>query len=186
MSTLPVIGDVLKQLKKTNKGFPTYQIDHVVYFKFGYLLFITREPVPEAHDIFKRFAKVFEQTYTRFLDLQKAEKQAREKEIEFALEKVRSRTMAMQHSDELREVVLEIYKQLQKLNFESQACNIIIIDKETNNQEYWVSGFTQELYPESYEVPYINHPYIKNQIEAWKKGKTYEVFIYKGGRKNQF
>jgi signal transduction histidine kinase len=32
--------------------------------------------VPEAHEIFKRFAKVFEQTYTRFLDLQLKEEQA--------------------------------------------------------------------------------------------------------------
>lgn len=76
MSTLPVVGDVLKQLKETNGSFPSYQIDHVVYFKYGYLLFITREAVPEAHDIFKRFARVFEQTYTRFLDLQLKEEQA--------------------------------------------------------------------------------------------------------------
>ena len=76
MSTLPVVGDVLKQLKKTNGSFPSYQIDHVAYFKYGYLLFITREAVPEAHDIFKSFAKVFEQTYTRFLDLQLKEEQA--------------------------------------------------------------------------------------------------------------
>jgi hypothetical protein len=51
--------------------------------------------VPEAHDIFKRFGKVFEQTYTRFLDLQKAEAQAREAKIEAALERVRSRSMSM-------------------------------------------------------------------------------------------
>ncbi|MBT8180275.1 MAG: hypothetical protein KJO53_01670, partial [Eudoraea sp.] len=78
MSTLPVIGDVLKQLKKTNGSYPEYQIDHVVYFKYGYLLFITTKEAPDAHDIFKRFAQVFEQTYTRFLDLKKAETQARE------------------------------------------------------------------------------------------------------------
>ena len=76
MSTLPVVGDVLRQLKETNGSFPSYQIDHVAYFKYGYLLFITREAVPEAYDIFKRFAKVFEQTYTRFLDLQLKEEQA--------------------------------------------------------------------------------------------------------------
>ena len=78
MSTLPVVGDVLKQLKQTNGSFPSYQIDHVAFFKYGYLLFITREQVPEAHEIFKRFAKVFEQTYTRFLDLQLKERQAQE------------------------------------------------------------------------------------------------------------
>jgi len=42
-----------------------------------------------------RFGKVFQQTYTRFLDLQKAEAQAREAQIEAALERVRSRTLAM-------------------------------------------------------------------------------------------
>ena len=46
----------------------------------------------------KRFAKVFEQTYTRFLDLQKAEAQAREAQIELALERVRARSMAMHQS----------------------------------------------------------------------------------------
>jgi len=66
-------------------------------------LFITLEEVPEAHDIFKRFAKVFEQTYTRFLDLQKAEAQTREAQVENALEKVRSRTMAMHKSEERKE-----------------------------------------------------------------------------------
>jgi signal transduction histidine kinase len=76
MSTLPVVGEVLKRLKETNGAFPSYQIDHVAFFKYGYLLFITRAAVPEAHDVFKRFARVFEQTYTRFLDLQLKEEQA--------------------------------------------------------------------------------------------------------------
>ena len=48
----------------------------------------------EASIFFRRFAKVFEQTYTRFLDLQKAEAQARESQIQLALERVRARTMA--------------------------------------------------------------------------------------------
>ena len=103
-------------------------------------MFITTNTLPEAHDIFKRFAKVFEQTYTRFLDLQKAEAQARESQIELALERVRARTMAMQKVMNLREAVLVIYEQLQQLNFESKACNIIIIDKESGSAQYWVSG----------------------------------------------
>ena len=54
---------------------PKFQIFHIAYFDQGYLMFITYEPVPQIWDIFKRFAKVFEQTYTRFLDLQRAEAQ---------------------------------------------------------------------------------------------------------------
>ena len=60
---------------------------------------------PEEKDIIARFSKAFEQTYTRFLDLQKAEAQARESQIQSALERVRARTMAMQRSNELQEVL---------------------------------------------------------------------------------
>src|SRR6056297_1379225 len=112
MSSLPVIGDVLLQLKETNNGFPTYQIDHVAFFNYGYLLFITKEHIPDAHEIFKRFAKVFEQTYTRFLDLQKAEAQAREAQIEASLERVRTASLAMHKSDELLEVVTVLFEQI--------------------------------------------------------------------------
>jgi signal transduction histidine kinase len=70
------MGDGIREMLKAGGSLPTRQIDHAVYFKYGYLLFITLESVPEAHETFIRFAKVFEQTYTRFLDLQKAEAQA--------------------------------------------------------------------------------------------------------------
>ena len=78
MRTLPVVGKILDSIIEAGHPLPTFQIMHHAYFSKGFLLFITYEPVPESHDIFKRFANVFEQTYTRFLDLQKAEAQARE------------------------------------------------------------------------------------------------------------
>jgi hypothetical protein len=83
------------------------------------LLFITLEPCPEFHDVFKRFAAVFEQTYTRFLDLQKAEAQAREAQIEAALERVRSRTMAMQKSDEMTDVAGLLFEQVSALGIKT-------------------------------------------------------------------
>jgi multidrug efflux pump subunit AcrA (membrane-fusion protein) len=89
--------------------------NHVVFshvsMKHGFLGAI--DVVPIADDkaaILKRFAKVFEQTYTRFLDLQKAEAQAREAQIEAALERVRARSMAMHKSEELLELVKLLYK----------------------------------------------------------------------------
>jgi signal transduction histidine kinase len=137
MCTLPVIGEVLKQLKITNGSFPDYQIDHVVYFKYGYLLFITVEQVPEAHDVFIRFAKVFEQTYTRFLDLQKAETQAKEAQIEAALERVRARAMAMHSSKELEQVSLELRKQMSLLGQKDlEVCAIHLYD---TNEDYFDS-----------------------------------------------
>src|SRR6056297_2812036 len=55
----------------------------------------------EGLQIFKRFHNVFSLAYRRFRDIEKAEEQAREVEVELALERVRARTMAMQRSDEL-------------------------------------------------------------------------------------
>ena len=102
---LSKFGDKDQYVKIREGGFefPTRQFDHFVFLSNISLMFITYDPVPEAHDIFKRFGKVFEQTYTRFLDLQKAEAQAREAQIEAALERVRSRTMAMHKSEEVME-----------------------------------------------------------------------------------
>ena len=146
------------------------------------------EGIPYADDenkILMRFGKVFQQTYTRFLDLQIAENQAKEAEIELALERVRAKTMAMQHSDELREVVRIIYKQLGTLNFDVNACNIIIME-ESGGMQYWVSGFAQDIYPESYHVPNLNHPYLIAQFDAWKKEINYMVFEYSGKEKKSF
>ena len=185
MKTLPVVKEVLKGIEDSGFQLPTFQINHCAFFSQGFLLFITLDTYPEAHNIFKRFAKVFEQTYTRFLDLQKAEAQARESQIELALERVRARTMAMQKSDELREAVLVIYEQLQQLNFESKACNIIIIDKESGNAQYWVSGFSQEIFPQSYTVPYLNHPYQDALLNPWKQGDKYVVYEYTGKMKQE-
>jgi hypothetical protein len=58
----------------------------------------------EQMDIVNRFAKVFDLTYTRFNDLKQAEAQAREAQIEVALERIRARAMAMHSSNELMDV----------------------------------------------------------------------------------
>ena len=147
----------------------------------------TYHPLTEEEiNLFKRFLKVFELAYRRYLDIEKAEAQAKEAQIELALERVRARTMAMQKSDELREAVHIIYEQLQHLNFEAQACNIIIIDKDSGDMQFWVSGFSQEIYPESYHIPRLNHHYHEDQLTAWKKGVKYAVFEYSGKEKKSF
>jgi hypothetical protein len=115
MKTLPIVKEVLKDIELSGFQLPTFQINHCVFFAQGFLLFITLESYLEAHDIFKRFGRVFEQTYTRFLDLQKAEAQARESQIQLALERVRARTMAMQKSDELAETAAILFQQFKDL-----------------------------------------------------------------------
>ncbi len=94
--------------------------------------------------------------------------------------------MAMQSSDELREAVLVINEQLQHLGFESNATNIIIIDKDTGNSQYWVSGFTKDIFPVSYHVPKLDHPYYDALLDPWRQGDQYVVYEYKGEGKKSF
>tara|TARA_R110002051_G_scaffold116167_1_gene189351 strand:+ start:16393 stop:19410 length:3018 start_codon:yes stop_codon:yes gene_type:complete len=171
MSFLPIIGNVLKKLKETNNGFPTYQIDHVVYFKYGYLLFITREHVPDAHDIFKRFAKVFEQTYTRFLDLQKAEAQIREAQIENALERVRSRTMAMQRSDELPEAANDLFLQVQALGIPAWSAGYCIWSENKEKTTAFMSS--EGVIQKPFILPNIGVGY--NFLKPSHNGETFHV-----------
>ncbi len=80
---------------------------------FGYLRTDTTEPLSDNNlDIVYRFAKAFDLCYTRFTDIKQAEAQAHEAQIQLALERVRARTMAMQHSEELAETVSVLFKQL--------------------------------------------------------------------------
>jgi len=68
-------------------------IEHSVGYAYGALTISRDKTLPdEAFNILQRFAAVFEQTYIRFLDLQKAEAQAREAQIEAALERTLSGT----------------------------------------------------------------------------------------------
>ena len=92
----PTAPKTLRKVNESEYELMQTQYKYAAIFKGGYLLVIALKPQPDAKNLLERFAKVFEQTYTRFLDLQKAEAQARESQIQLALERVRARTMAMQ------------------------------------------------------------------------------------------
>src|SRR6478752_3220950 len=87
----------------------------------------------EENEVVKRLAAAFEQSYTRFLDLQKAEAQAREAQIEASLERVRARTMAMQHSDELKDAASLLFKQLEGLGIKSWSSGFNIWETDSRS-----------------------------------------------------
>jgi hypothetical protein len=175
LCALPGVGEVLFELREEGVPFPESQVDHVAYFKYGYLIFISYEPAPDAHDVFRRFARVFEQAYTRFLDLQAAEEQAREAQIEAAMERVRSRALAMTTSDELLEVVFKIHQEYAGLGL---PC-----------EQFWHTRYTPEVYQKALtgvggerlaavmELPrdFSSHP----ALAAWERGdEKIGVFMF--------
>jgi hypothetical protein len=97
------------------------------FSNFGGLQTVGEEQLSEENlEILARFGKVFDLTYTRFNDLLKAEAQAREALIENVLEKVRSRTMAMQKSEELPEAANNLFLQVQELGIPAWSAGYCI------------------------------------------------------------
>jgi len=137
MASIPVFRDVMEKMAQTGLSVPTFQIIHCAFFSQGYLMFISFDPVPEAHDIFKRFAKVFEQTYTRFLDLQKAEAQAREAQINLAVERVRAKALAMYRSEEILEVVFKLKEEVMGLDIPGVAASTIFLKEANGSYRMW-------------------------------------------------
>src|SRR6185369_2503224 len=118
------------QIKYDIASLPQHQFHYDFYFPEGALFAFSAQPLSvEASQIFKRFAGVFGQTYRRYLDLQKAEAQAREAQIEASLERVRSKTMAMHNSQDVGDTVATMLDELVKLGVETVRCGIAIIDE---------------------------------------------------------
>jgi signal transduction histidine kinase len=167
-------------------GMLTHQWNPSARLSNGILsLDLMKEPTEDSKSIVIKMGAAFNLAYQRFLDLQKAESQTREAEIELALERVRAKTMAMQQSRELRDIVASIYEQLRNVGFTFGSCSIVIMDKLTGDMEWWIHGFGTP-YPESYLKKYFEHPFYLAQLNHWKEGKKYAVMETSGADKKAY
>ncbi|HET6768088.1 MAG TPA: ATP-binding protein [Chitinophagaceae bacterium] len=139
----------------------------------------------EVNSILQRFTRVFDQTYTRFLDLQRAEAQAREAKIETALEKVRSRSLAMHKSDELQEVVNTVFERLKDLDIEMDSANIAIFKEGPRDYDYWIASPFQKR-TASFHMPYIDLSLTRDLVAARENGKDFSSAAYSFKEKNEW
>ncbi|HSN08164.1 MAG TPA: hypothetical protein VLS85_03955, partial [Hanamia sp.] len=171
LRSFPLLNEAFKKSEAAGVPTPERQVHNAFNFTQGNLLFITLQGVPESYDIFKRFAKVFEQTYTRFLDLQKAEAQAREAQIEAALEKVRSRSMAMHKSEDIQHVVRELYIWLLELHVRLDSANILFFKEGSRDIECW-TGSDLSKYQQA-NFPYADFDFLREINEAHENGLNF-------------
>jgi signal transduction histidine kinase len=161
----------------------------LAYLKHGAIHWGPTPLTGEQTKILRRFATVFEQTYTRFLDLQKAEAQAREALIEAALEKVRSTSLAIHQSQELEKVVVVLFKKLKELDVPFDSAFIYFFDKPQKNIKAWVA--TKKLAdPLKVYMPYeeemANNPIIVDLWYAFENGEDGLNKSYKGKEKDDY
>ena len=161
----PSLLQAIEELKKINStiaealkdavesGALSHQWNPVARITDGILsIDLIKPPDDDTKTILLKMAGAFNQAYTRFLDLQKAEAQAREAKIETALEKVRSRTMAMQKSEELSEVSYLLNKQVVELGIPTWGCAFNIYNE--NDSTEWFSSL--EITIPAYHTPREN------------------------------
>ncbi|MBK8496742.1 MAG: hypothetical protein IPL50_18445 [Chitinophagaceae bacterium] len=137
----------------------------------------------DENEILMRFGKVFQQTYTRFLDLQKAEAQAKEAQIETALERVRSRSLAMHHSSELSAVVGTLLREFTNLEFTLTFCIINLIDEQDRSNTVWAANPETGKQPESYYMKFEDYPFHHAMWNAWKEQKKNFIYNIEGEEK---
>ena len=130
----------------------------------------------EENNTLMRLGKVFQQTYTRFLDLQKAEAQAREAEIQLALERVRARTMAMQKQNDLLGVLDLFVEQLVKLGVNLQVANFSN-GIPGGDWDLWIEVVAEggTIFNNYVHFPRVDHPYfhhVEKNIETFRKDGT--------------
>ena len=110
-----------------------------------------------------------------FLDLQKAEAQAREAQIEAALERVRSKALAMYNTNDLSQTVSTFFKKLRSLNVLPWRCGVGQINEETKTT--FLTTTSNTVNGESFEVTGTlqqeGHPVLDGIFEYWKLQKEF-------------
>ncbi|MGL6267009.1 MAG: nuclear transport factor 2 family protein, partial [Chitinophagaceae bacterium] len=133
----------------------------------------------------KRFRNVFEFSYRRYMDVSQAEAQAREAQIETALERVRSRSMAMHSSQELKEVALELRKQMGLLGQKDlEVCAIHLYDDDDDSFESWSAmkapGSESEILQTQARFPKHGIKIVDELMKHYSNGSRDYVLVNEG------
>jgi hypothetical protein len=155
--------------------------------QFGSLVTGSLEPLPEEQqDIISRFTIAFNQAFIRFLDLEKAEAQTREAQIEAALERVRATSLAMHHTSELQGVVDSLSRQFQNLDIDANGGAFITINKEVEKDlPIWGSSGAAN-YIQKVTIPFLDKPIFTQLRDAIKNRNDFLVEEYTHTEKIEF
>lgn len=146
---------------------------YYLYFSVGQFYVWTQERYSDEDlSVLNRFKAIFDLTFRRYLDLQKAEAQAREAQIEASLERVRSRTLAMQRSDELAETAAVLFRQLIALGIAPNRLYICIIKDEQANAEFWITDEDGSKVSSGFATNLLVNGSFRKMIAGWQQGQN--------------
>jgi len=166
---LNVAPDAVKHI---GEDLPEKVFYHITDFSGGSLVTVLlSEPYDELKALQRRLSTVFDLAYTRFKDIKIAEDQAREARIEVALERIRSRSMAMNDSDELAEVAAMLFREMNALSFlpPNTRTYFSLIDEPSMTADVWLTKEDGSVRLGSHRVGFSGSEIVMRVWEAWKK-----------------
>ena len=173
MSKLPIFGELLQQAVKEGPPLPTFQVHHVVNFTYGNQIFISHKALPESEDVFKRFGRVFEQTYTRFFDLQTAEAQALEANKRASVDRVRAEIASMRTTADLEKIIPLIWNELTTLGVLFIRCGVFIMDEKEEEVHTFLSNAEGEAIA-AFRLPFAANGNIPKVVENWRRKQIFK------------
>ncbi len=112
---------------------PASEHQYRLLFDAGHLSIIVEEELTDEQiDVGHRFARLFEYAHDRYLELVAKDRQNQALLLEGALERVRSRALAMEGTDELHEVAGVLREEILRLGLEPLNVEIFIRDEADN------------------------------------------------------
>src|SRR5690606_9199021 len=123
--------------------------------------------------ILKRFAKVFQQSYTRFLDLQRAESQALDAITRASVDRIRAEIASMRTTRDLERIQPLIWNELKTLGIPFIRCGVFIMDEEKHEVNTLLTtpdGNATAAFRQAYNAP----GEILEIVDSWRKKKVYK------------
>ncbi len=127
----------------------------------------------DDNKILKRFGEVFEQSYTRFLDLQNAEARAFEAIKQASVDRVRGEIASMRTSEDLNRITPIIWRELETLEVPFIRCGVFIVDEEKEKVQLYLTT------PDGKSLGVLNLSFDANELTSntvnhWKKNQVYK------------
>ncbi len=125
------------------------------------------------NEILKRFARVFERSYIRFLDIKKAEEHANEALKQASLDRIRGEIASMRTKEDLNRITPIIWRELISLEVPFTRCGVFIVDERNENVQVYLTT------PAGKALGVLNLPFNANEltrstVDHWRKKKVYK------------
>jgi len=123
-------------------------------------------------EVLKRFSRVFEQAYVRFLDLQKAEAQAQEAIKRASVDRVRAEIASMRTKGDLERIQPLIWNELKILRVPFIRCGVFIMDEVKQDVQVFLSTPDGKSIA-AFRLPYNATEQSKQIVTHWQKKHLY-------------